>query len=465
MSVFKKNQEYNFVLITIDALRKDHMGCYGYHRNTTPCIDKIVENSFIFTNAFSVAPYTKPSMISLFTSTYPFDYGGYCFIGERRTIAESLMLAGYLTIGIPNTPILSEKFGFNRGFKIFISPLYVNNNSHFNTIMQKVRNNDIIYNLLQEIVSVISKKTIPNFLRKLYIQSPYQDAEILTNQAINLLKNNINSKFFLWLHYMDTHYPYKLREREYKQINVNSISDQVIDDINLLIKKYHCKNNSISEDILNMILQLYDSEVKYIDNNICNLITFLNNNKLLDKTIIIITSDHGEEFLDHGAIQHSGCNNKTHMYNELLNIPLIVSIPYLKNKKIIKNKISLLDIMPTILSIINTKNIFKFEGISLMNYIYDNKNKDSLKDDRIIISEASSYNKYRNIRNYEFDSRIISMMYQNWKYIYNDDNSDKLFNLKNDPYENANLITEKIELLKYFKILLYKIRKYKPLIM
>jgi len=461
MSVLKKNKKYNFILITIDALRKDHMSCYGYHRNTTPCINKIAENSSIFTNAFSVAPYTKPSMISLFTSTYPFDYGGYCFINERRTIAEFLKLAGYLTIGIPNTPILSEKYGFNKGFNIFISPLHVNNRSHFNTIMQKIRNNDKIYSLLQKIVSMIPKKRIPNFLKKLSIHTPYQDAKILTNLAINLLRNNLDSNFFLWLHYMDTHYPYKLREDEYKQINVSSISSHVLNDINLLIKKYDCKNKNISKNILNLIMQVYDSEIKFIDNNICNLMIFLKNNKLLEKTIIIITSDHGEEFLDHGAIQHSGCNNKTHIYNELINVPLIVSIPYLENK-IIKNNVSLLDIMPTFLSLGNIEKVVKLKGKSLMNYIYTDEN--ILNDDRIIISEASSYNKYRNIKNYEYDPRIISMICQNWKYVYDDNNAHKLFNLKNDPYENINLISEKLELLEYLKMLLYKIRKYKPII-
>ena len=127
--------DFNIVLITIDTLRADHLSCYGYKRNTSPNIDKIAEKGIIFTNVIAPSSWTAPSMVSLFTSTYPINHGvihsfesergkkGYfkqeVFSSELTTLTEILKQNGYTTFGVSSNHHLTEVSGFARGFDYF----------------------------------------------------------------------------------------------------------------------------------------------------------------------------------------------------------------------------------------------------------------------------------------------------------------------------------------------------------
>ena len=110
----------NIILITIDSLRADHVGCYGYCKNTTPNIDKLSKKGIIFKNAFSNAPYTKASFPAILTGTHTYSYGGYYTIKGRPNLAKVLNEHGYFTFAIPNVPVLSSSFGYSEGFDIII---------------------------------------------------------------------------------------------------------------------------------------------------------------------------------------------------------------------------------------------------------------------------------------------------------------------------------------------------------
>jgi arylsulfatase A-like enzyme len=132
--------DFNIVLITIDALRADHLSCYGYERNTSPNIDDIAEKGIIFKNAIAPSSWTAPSMVSLFTSVYPINHGVVhgiryvdsktiynqeVFSNELITLAEILKGHGYTTFGVASNLHLNEKFGFARGFNYFQCLSYI----------------------------------------------------------------------------------------------------------------------------------------------------------------------------------------------------------------------------------------------------------------------------------------------------------------------------------------------------
>ncbi len=423
----------NLILITIDSLRPDHLSFFGYGKHTSPNIDNICKKSIVFTNAISTAPYTKASFKSIFTGVYPFSFGGYDTILGLKSLPMIFNENGFKTAGFPNIPILSAKYGYNVGFDYFLNPIYKDN--IIKIFLKKI----YIYPLLVKLFKYLPPVKLPLIKVK---ESPYLRAENVNEFVFRWLSDNYNKPFFLWIHYMDVHYPYNPPRDFYSIVNDEEISEGEIERLNqLLFKKIFYDNVYIDKTDLENLIKLYDAEIRYVDENIGKLIYFLDNKKILDETMIIITSDHGEEFLEHGAIGHVGRNFITHMYDELLKVPLILYIPGYKSK-IISNQISMVDLVPTVLDLFNLKKPKMLEGKSLKTLMESPNNP---KTAEFIVSEASLYNKERGtIKIKPEEKRIVALRVGKWKYIYYESSqfNDELYNIKNDPHERQNVINE-----------------------
>ncbi len=302
----QSDKNFNIVLITIDALRADHLSCYGYERKTSPNIDKIAEKGIIFNNAIAPSSWTAPSMASLFTSVYPINHGvihgiGYrrnktihiqeVFLNELTTLAEILKTNGYTTLGVASNLHLSEKFEFARGFDYF--------------------------------------QCLP-FL-----------AALPVNETIYSWEDEIkkSSKFFLWVHYFDPHHPYYARTPWIEHYTSKALTKK----LNLSEKSWQKLTRFIptfkkEPAALSNLVALYDSEINYVDSCLGKLIRKFGLNK---NTLIIITADHGEGFLEHGKLGHG--NN---LYQETIHIPLIIKLPYSSKKETVSRQVNLIDIMP-----------------------------------------------------------------------------------------------------------------------
>ena len=377
----KETVSPNIILIVIDTLRADHLSCYGYERNTTPNIDELANEAIVFEKCYSVAPWTTPSIGSLFTAQYA------SVLGIKKepvklkknflTLAEVLNEYGYETKGIISHLFISSKLNFNQGFSSF------------------------------------DEENIKDYK---YVSSPS-----ITAKAISFIKSNLNNKFFLFLHYFDPHNDYILH-KEYNYFPDYKgpfYSGQGI----LELRKFAPR---MSRDDVEFIKSLYDSEISFTDLYIGKLINWLKKVKLYNKTLLVLTADHGEEFLERGDyyIGHA----KT-LYKELIHVPLIIKLPYQCFPARIKQAVSLVDLMPTILDIVGLK-IPK-------NYKHSGK----------IIKLSNS-----NIINYERDtiffetkrlSTLIGVVKGKWKCILNL-RSDKvsLYDLEKDPLEKINLSQE-----------------------
>ena len=194
----------NAILITIDALRADHLSCLGYHRKTTPQLDEIAKHGILFKNAISNGASTPTSFRPILTSTYHSMYNDDRYLSKYRlTIQEALKRHGYSTAAFHSNPYLSGYFGYNRGFDTFVEISDFKKGDLFKGIETKGFES-LFHKFLFEL------KLMKFKLKKLYKFSKgevYAKANTLNEKAIAWLKEH-PEKFFIWLHYMDVHTPY-----------------------------------------------------------------------------------------------------------------------------------------------------------------------------------------------------------------------------------------------------------------
>jgi arylsulfatase A-like enzyme len=388
--VANNDKRPNVILISLDALRQDHLGCYGYYRNTSPKVDKIAGESTLFTNAIATANWTIPSHMSILTSLYPMEAGfvsggllnEQSFIAENvRTLAEYLRNEGYFTLGVHGGGYVSEFYGFDKGFSAYIKGS--------KDIAQGVRT--IIKNL-----------------------DKYKD-------------NN----FFLFFHTLEIHWPYT-RDSYLKELPEYA-------------------------PVREKIIARYDSGIKYADEYLGKLFEWLDKNRLLEKTILIIISDHGETFRLVKETSRSGSHGST-LYEEEIKIPMIVRIPSVnENGKKIEYQVSTLDLVPTILDCLNIEPSTGMRGISLLPLIRDNQ----MPKPRFAYTEAThSKEKFQSIRSNDF--KLLTTSQSDLAMLQGKHDSFRFIDLKNDPMEVRDVWNKKSVLAKsyaeYLQRLLESIR-------
>ncbi|MFB0518639.1 MAG: sulfatase [Acidobacteriota bacterium] len=320
----EKQEKPNIILIILDTLRADALGCYGYRRQTSPNIDKFVEDlhTVLFENAFSTAPWTLTSHKSLFTSRY-IDLNSYyeeiSLFDRETTLAEILQKEGYNTIAFTGGGWLSYKVGMAQGFDS-----YYEANSLFQGKIDKI----------------------------------YEKA------ADWLDRRRVNS-FFLLFHTYETHVPYTRTTfaQGLERGRIPPASAESFDDSSEEIRRLIY---TATEEEKRYIRELYDGTVLEADLYIQKLLDKLSSLNLLKNTVIIITSDHGEEFWEHYPL---GAIHGQSLYQEMLHVPLIIYLPHIKPpQQVIKTPVSLIDLLPTIVDLVGVRDFDKKRtmGVSLL---------------------------------------------------------------------------------------------------
>lgn len=428
----------NVILITIDSLRCDHLSCLGYHKNTTPNLDQMADEGVLFTNAISCGPDTPSSIAPLLTSTYVLQplvtHGGidklkkliadepnkiksrlkeFEMIGamtfeiynDKTTIHKILKNNGFNTAAFHSNPFLSRYSNLGKSFDYF----YDSFSNLGGTRKHKIRLRKFLENNIKLFTFI---KNLYNKVRS--DNTPYDRAETINKKAITWLEN-YNSNFFVWIHYMDVHFPYKPLKKFQNIFRSQSINNLEMSKLNY--KMTH-QPEEMSEHEIKDIIDLYDAEIRYVDHAIRSLINELDDMNILDETLIIITADHGDEFRDHGDFIHNA-----KLYDELIKVPLIIYNSAYKNIKF-EDTISLLDISPTILDFFDIPIPKTFQGNSIIPLL------DGGRKSSGVISESLGKGKLN-----------ISYRTHDWKFILNDiTGKNELYNLRKDPEEKINLI-------------------------
>lgn len=341
---------YNVILISIDTLRSDHLGCYGYGRDTSPNIDKLASESALFHNVYSASPWTLPSHVSILTGLYCAHHQVYQD-SERMdpsdgTLAEKMRENSYKTTAFTGGGFVSAVYGFSKGFDSY----YEGEGGVFHQ------------DSAAKVFSVVS---------------PWID-------------RSRDQDFFLFIHTYQPHSPYACPP-PYKFMFLDDDAKWGHIDLIQHLGGNECLYKALPDEEKRNIIALYDAEIRYTDEAlIAPLVDKLKKTGLYDRTMLILTSDHGEEFFE-----HSGWGHGYNVYDEALKVPLIIKFPDSGFKgKIYDHIVSLIDIMPTILDWLGIDySDTNIDGNSLIPILLEREKKDR----KFIADVAGNVLNYHNL--------------------------------------------------------------------
>jgi len=305
----------NIVLISLDTLRADHLGIYGYPRQTSPRIDAFARQSFVFDRTLAPAPSTPPSQMAMMTSLYPGRHG---FTGKGdklapgiETLAGRLREAGLRTAGFVDGGYLHAAFGFNRGFDIY---------NH---------RGGGLFEILPRVFGWLNT---------------YED-----------------EPFFLFLHTYDIHAPY-LSPPPYRGMFHEEPYRGGLVPTAAALDALFMEEAEIDPEDLQHLVDSYDEGIRYTDTQLGRFLDHLEERGRFDDTLIIVTSDHGEEFGEHGSVIHWQL-----YFQPNLRVPLIVRPPGGVDGPLrIADAAELIDILPTLLALVGADALEAAQGRSLV---------------------------------------------------------------------------------------------------
>lgn len=408
----------NIILLTIDTLRADRLGSYGFRPSITPNLDRLAQKGVRFNQAITGGSWTQAAFPVMLTSTAASMYGGCLGVlaAERPSSIEALAQQGYRTGGFSTSPLLSRSYGYDRGFQYFsdLSPGETDPSLRNMKGGQRLLRNSFTHH----VSGALGLQTRPAKL--------YATAAELTDKACHWM-GETGAPFFAWIHYMDVHWPYHLEE-ELRQ--PDEIAQAWRDLAHLHDVNWNGAN--ITPDQRDHYIQLYERAVAYTDAQVGKLLAYLESNGLADNTIVIVVADHGEEFMEHGRWGHWENN----LYDEILKIPFIIHLPTHGGSQVVERQVRLLDLMPTVLDLCDCPAPSGVEGVSLVPLWTGGK---ASHDPAVSISEM-----------WRDEWHIIAVRTEAFKYIWDSrqPQSPELFDLQADPGETQNVYTRYPEVVK-----------------
>ncbi len=301
----------NLVLISIDTLRADRLGCYGYERDTSPALDRFARDAVVFRDVVAPSPWTIPSHVSLLTGLHPVSHGvelpTQIASDEVTMLAERLMRSGHYTFAITDGGWLSEERGFRRGFLAFHDE------------------DQTFEKTLEEAAAYVRHRTP-------------------------------RGPWFGFLHTYDVHCPY---DPEEPFLSMFETPDREEFPATGLCGNPYLNEMSLNEAQASYLSDRYDGSVREADIALESFFAYLDEHDILENTVVVITSDHGEEFLEHGRIGH-----EESVYRELLQVPLIIRAPGIV-PAVIEDPVELVDVVPTLLDLLGAELPPDLDGRSL----------------------------------------------------------------------------------------------------
>lgn len=392
-NLLKPKPKYNLILISVDTLRADHMGVYGYPKNTTPNIDKWAKSATIYKNAYTVYPLTFHSFYTLFTGSddvldsedLKYNFSNIDSKAKNiQTLTKILKRNHFLTAAFVTNPIVGDynKF-FREGFDSF---------SYINTSKDNGHDKEI------------------------------ENSNILTEKVKDWISQNKRQQFFLWAHYTNPHMPYNPTlfylcriTKDCKNKDYESIIKDNQKSIDGFVQNNNLKSclGETSQKTIEKAIDLYDAKILSVDDEFGELMTFLKKMKIYDKTIIIFYGDHGEGF-DHDIFGHGNS-----LYNSNIRIPLMIKFPFSKNGNSMNNLIS---------------------NVNIAGIIYDflkiNHSNTKIKSNKYIFvtTPVNQSNRFAVVtEDYKYIASYKSIcLYKNYQ--------EELYDLKKDQNEENNLI-------------------------
>ncbi|MGH9464750.1 MAG: sulfatase [Thermoanaerobaculia bacterium] len=376
------------ILVSLDTLRADHLGCYGYERPTSPFLDGVAARGFRFAAAVSQSPWTRPSHRALFSGQYPLSRGS----EVAEPLALSLWRAGYRTGAITGGGQVSYRFGFHHGFETY-------------RVSDWVRSPEVVTDWLDE---APGRKAFL-FLHTFEIHDPYDDPTFVEGLPPGRIRPGFGQRNWWGLR----------RVTDEEQAYVEA---------------------------------LYDGDIRFVDQALRRLFTALEQRGILERAIVVVTSDHGEQFWEHDSWRHGST-----LYDHQLLVPLIVHLPpqrlrALGGPRVVEEQVELIDVYPTVLDLLDLAAPAGLQGRSLL----------PLLEGRGPAEERFAFAEHTNVPRESKGLRT-----RRWKLIlsYPRGREDRaayeveLYDLLQDPAEQQNLAGERPDLVARLRTRLETLRR------
>lgn len=354
--------DMNVLIISFDALRADALGTYGYHRDTSPNIDRFAESALVFDHAQVAAQATPTSFASAFTGQLPFRVFRAWKLQNTLTLAQHFANAGFATFAVLNNTQLAPERNFQQGW------------DHYEALR------------------------VP-------------DETALAN-AIAQLELHKDRRFLGWIHFLSPHTPYDprpLAAHLYDATYTGPVRSVLPNMVNVDPNKD-----------MRRVRNLYDGEVYYADHLFGRLVLKLEELDLGNNTLIVLTADHGEQFLEHGELGHRT------LYEETVRVPLLVRHPDVRRHARTIVPFLNVDLLPTLTSLVGIENTATLDGVSLINH--------EASQNRIRVSAAMTNSKQQAISITRGHDKLIVVCKPSFR--------EELYRLDDDPKEQNNRILD-----------------------
>lgn len=390
----------NVVLVTLDGVRPDFLGCYGKRDVKTPNIDLLASKGVLVEKTYCHTPCTTSSHLSLFTSRLPFNHGIRLNANkvdkELPLISQIFQSAGYQTAAFVSAFIFDKQFGFNRGYDFY--------------------SDDMVNQLEPFILKMFNYQQDWNGFK---LRKFSRNANRVSDSAIRWLKSIDNDKpFFTWLHYADAHDQFRLP---------------------LPLHLYYFRRRN------------YQQNVEFIDKHLGKFVEYLKKENIFENTLFVITSDHGESLNDYQFKGRDYTGHSVLIYNIVLNIPLIMAGPNMPVGKRSKQLFRQIDILPTLLDMVGISNESgsSFEGENLSDILLGKSAERNLE-----VFAETLRPRVVNL------PELRALIQDPWKYVLKGQSKgEELYHLIDDPQEYENIINQNPQIAERMRSRLYEIIK------
>jgi arylsulfatase A-like enzyme len=403
------------VLVTLDAVRADHLAQYEGPRDTMPALDRLMDRGTLFESAFANGPHSGVSIPSFLTS----QYRGTTALEHGPNLATALSQAGVHTAAFHSNTMISDALAGFAGFDR-IEDFGLGGEGSDRDRNDPVDHSTLarVYNRITDLVGPVAARSA--VLRGLHAKvvppenrfdfQVYVNAATLTDRVLDWLSGRDDGEFFLWVHYMDPHRPYgiDLEDPVYAR---SSPSDS---SIRSLMARAGRAPEGITPDEETLLRDLYDSDLRYTSSHLNRLLNGIDRQIGLGETLVVLTADHGEEFGEHGRYFH-----RNYPYDELLHVPLVVAHPH-RDPDRVKQPRELLDVAPTVCAHHDVRPPTEFRGQELFT-----------EGERRPIATGSL----------RTDAPVVSLRDGDWKLIHIADAEDELYDIETDPRERRNVVS------------------------
>jgi arylsulfatase A-like enzyme len=412
-----KNQP-NILLIVVDTLRSDFISAYGFPHSITPNIDELAREGVLYENAISASPWTTPSHASLFTGQYPSRNGvdgrNILLDPASKTLAAELSRNGFQTAGFINNVYIRRQTGLGRGFQQYEEFWGRNECSSIMLLVELLREK---FNPREDTGAMETRNAINDWLHHDW---------------------TTRHPFFLFVHLMEPHAPYGTPASKVQKFLPPGVTPQQAAKVNQDPEIFISGKLKMTARDFEILTALYQNDINYVDSVIGGIIQDFKQRNLLDNTLVIFTSDHGEHFGDHGLMSH-----ELSLYDVLLHVPLIIRFPnrhYSGTR--IKETVQTIDIFPSIMRFLKSESKLDIQGFSLLPDLFERKN------------HPYAFSEYNNLRAADkmerrfpdlpparlWNKKVLkSVRDAHWKFIWASDGTRELYSIQDDPYEKNNL--------------------------